>query len=183
MVHKMFSDQVVDDTELRLIWLALMPLYYEKFDPDAALERTRTLQLHAETHNALFAGKNYDLRAELGTIEVPTLVVVGDLKTVEPQLKAQPELANLPVKAVNGTTIYMRDIANVHDGSAPQTNIVRSDGKRAALLTVEKTGSASTLTIIDQVKAMLATTEVGKLHCPPRLAVARHLIEVWADLK
>ena len=35
----------------------------------------------------------------------------------------------------------------------------------------------------DEVKAMLATTEVGKLHCPPRLAVARHLIEVWADLK
>lgn len=35
----------------------------------------------------------------------------------------------------------------------------------------------------DQVKAMLATTEVGKLHCPPRLAVARQLIEVWADLK
>ena len=38
-------------------------------------------------------------------------------------------------------------------------------------------------TAVREVKAMLATTEVGKLHCPPRLAVARHLIEVWADLK
>jgi proline iminopeptidase len=78
MVHKMFSDRVIDDTELRLIWLALLPLYYEAFDADAALERTRTLQLHAETHNALFADKSYDLRAALSTIGVPTLVVVGE---------------------------------------------------------------------------------------------------------
>jgi proline iminopeptidase len=78
MVHKMFSDQVIDDTELRLIWLALMPLYYEDFDADAALERTRTLQLHAETHNALFAEKSYDVRAGLSKIAVPTLVVVGE---------------------------------------------------------------------------------------------------------
>ena len=96
MVHKMFSDQVVDDTELRLIWLALMPLYYEKFDPDAALERTRTLQLHAETHNALFAGKNYDLRAELGTIEVPTLVVVGEHDWICPASQSREMAAGIP---------------------------------------------------------------------------------------
>ena len=96
MVHKMFSDQVVDDTELRLIWLALMPLYYEKFDPDAALERTRTLQLHAETHNALFSGKNYDLRAELGTIEVPTLVVVGEHDWICPASQSREMAAGIP---------------------------------------------------------------------------------------
>ena len=96
MVHKMFSDRVVDDTELRLIWLALMPLYYEKFDPDAALERTRTLQLHAETHNALFAGKNYDLRAELGTIEVPTLVVVGEHDWICPASQSREMAAGIP---------------------------------------------------------------------------------------
>ncbi|HDR9351756.1 TPA: efflux RND transporter permease subunit, partial [Burkholderia multivorans] len=53
---------------------------------------------------------------------------------------------------------------------APQTNIVRADGRRAALLTVEKTGSASTLTIIDQVKAMLPKIEAGlpkALHIAP----------------
>jgi proline iminopeptidase len=77
MVDKMFSDKVVDDTELRLIWLALQPLYYENFDPDAALERTRTMHLHAETHNALFAHKDFDLREALPGIDVPTLVVVG----------------------------------------------------------------------------------------------------------
>lgn len=77
MVHKMFSDQVIDDTELRLIWLALQPLYFEQFNPDDALEKTRTLHLHAETHNALFADKSYDLRDRLAAIHVPTLVVVG----------------------------------------------------------------------------------------------------------
>lgn len=76
MVEKMFSD-VIDDTELRLIWLALQPLYFETFDPDAALERTRTLSLHAETHNALFAVKDYDLRDQLAGITVPTQVIVG----------------------------------------------------------------------------------------------------------
>ncbi|EMH3353530.1 efflux RND transporter permease subunit, partial [Burkholderia multivorans] len=58
----------------------------------------------------------------------------------------------------------------VRDGYAPQTNIVRADGRRAALLTVEKTGSASTLTIIDQVKAMLPKIEAGlpkALHIAP----------------
>ncbi|MEK6364223.1 MAG: efflux RND transporter permease subunit, partial [Burkholderia cenocepacia] len=59
---------------------------------------------------------------------------------------------------------------HVRDGYAPQTNIVRVDGKRAALLTVEKTGSASTLTIIDQVKAMLPKIAAGlpkALHIAP----------------
>ncbi|WP_116140929.1 efflux RND transporter permease subunit [Trinickia diaoshuihuensis] len=64
-------------------------------------------------------------------------------------------LNDLPIKTVNGSVVYVRDVAHVIDGYAPQTNIVRADGKRAALLTVEKTGSASTLTIIDQIKAML----------------------------
>jgi len=77
MLRKLFSDTVIDDTELRLIWLALQPLYFETFDPDAALERTRTMHLHAETHNALFKERSYDLRDRLGEIQVPTLVIVG----------------------------------------------------------------------------------------------------------
>lgn len=77
MLRKIFSDTVVDDMELRLIWLAFQPLYYETFDPDAALERVRTMHLHAETHNALFAERIYDLRDRLSEIKVPTLVIVG----------------------------------------------------------------------------------------------------------
>ncbi|MCX8997305.1 alpha/beta hydrolase [Rhizobiaceae bacterium BDR2-2] len=77
MLRKLFSDTVVDDTELRLIWFALQPLYFEHFDADAALERTRTMHLHAETHNALFKERSYDLRDRLPEIQAPTLVIVG----------------------------------------------------------------------------------------------------------
>ena len=65
------------------------------------------------------------------------------------------ELNNLPIKTVNGTTLYIHDIGNVRDGYPPQTNIVRVDGQRASLLTILKTGSTSTLDIISQVKAKL----------------------------
>jgi multidrug efflux pump subunit AcrB len=61
----------------------------------------------------------------------------------------------MPVKTVNGTVVYIHDVAHVRDGSAPQTNIVRVDGEHASLMTIQKTGSASTLDIIAQVKALL----------------------------
>ena len=61
----------------------------------------------------------------------------------------------LPIKTVNGATIYIRDIGNVRDGFPPQTNIVRVDGERASLLTVQKTGKSSTLDIIENVRALL----------------------------
>ncbi|WP_118183860.1 efflux RND transporter permease subunit [Paraburkholderia phosphatilytica] len=70
-------------------------------------------------------------------------------------------LNNLPIKTVAGGVVYVRDVAQVRDGYAPQTNIVRSDGKRGALLTIEKSGNASTLTIIQQVKAMLPHIAAG----------------------
>jgi proline iminopeptidase len=107
MVEKMFSDQVVDDTELRLIWLALQPLYYESFDPDAALERTRTLHLHAETHNALFACKDYDLRDRLSGIDVPTLVVVGGADWICP-----PSQSRLIAERVPGAELLEIEGAN-----------------------------------------------------------------------
>ena len=65
------------------------------------------------------------------------------------------ELNNLPIKAVNGAVIYIRDVAHVRDGNPPQTNIVRVDGKRAIMMAVMKTGSASTLDIIKSVREKL----------------------------
>ena len=59
---------------------------------------------------------------------------------------------NLPVKQVNGTTIYIRDVAHVRDGYAVQTNIVRHNGSRGALLTVLKNGGSSTLEIVRRLK-------------------------------
>ena len=61
----------------------------------------------------------------------------------------------LPVKSVNGTTIYIRDVAQVRDGYAVQTNMVRHDGRRGALLTVLKNGNSSTIEIVQRIKAIL----------------------------
>jgi multidrug efflux pump subunit AcrB len=65
------------------------------------------------------------------------------------------ELNDLPIKTVGSTTIYIRDVAWVRDGFPPQTNIVRVDGQRAALLTIQKAGNASTLDVIAGIKKML----------------------------
>src|SRR5258707_3932595 len=62
---------------------------------------------------------------------------------------------DLPIKTVNGTVIYMRDVAYVHDGSPPQTNVVHVDGRSAVLLAVVKAGAASTLSIISGIKQLL----------------------------
>jgi multidrug efflux pump subunit AcrB len=62
---------------------------------------------------------------------------------------------DLPIKTVNGTVIYMRDVADVHDGSPPQTNVVHVDGKSAVLLAVVKAGAVSTLSIISGIKQLL----------------------------
>jgi CzcA family heavy metal efflux pump len=64
-------------------------------------------------------------------------------------------LNNLPIKNVNGTTIYLRDVAFVSDGFSPQLNIVRMDGQRGVLVTVYKSGNASTLDIAADIYARL----------------------------
>jgi CzcA family heavy metal efflux pump len=65
------------------------------------------------------------------------------------------QLNDLPIKKVNGTLVFMHDLAFVHDGSPPQTNVVRVDGNHAVLMTIQKAGTASTLDIINGVKALL----------------------------
>ena len=62
---------------------------------------------------------------------------------------------NLPVKTINGTTVYLRDVAHVRDGAAVQTNIVRHDGRRSAMLTVLKNGDVSTIEIVKKIKDAL----------------------------
>jgi len=65
-------------------------------------------------------------------------------------------LNDLPIRAVNGAVIYVRDVAHVRDGNPPQTNIVRVDGRRAILMSIMKTGSSSTLDIIKGVQDKIA---------------------------
>jgi CzcA family heavy metal efflux pump len=68
-------------------------------------------------------------------------------------------LNDLPVKTLNGTTIYMRDVGNVRDGYPPQQSIVHVDGSRAVLTSILKTGAGSTLAVVSGVKAMLPEIE------------------------
>ena len=78
------------------------------------------------------------------------------------------ELNDVPIKTVNGSTVYVRDVGHVRDGFPPQTNIVRVDGKRASLMTIQKIGKSSTLDIISSVKALLPSI---KATLPPNLVV------------
>jgi multidrug efflux pump subunit AcrB len=70
-------------------------------------------------------------------------------------LKLQ-DINDLPIRSqATGNVTYIRDVAFVHDGHPPQTNVVRVDGRRAVLMSVQKTGSASTLSIVNEIKARL----------------------------
>jgi multidrug efflux pump subunit AcrB len=83
---------------------------------------------------------------------------IGDIeynvKLNSSPLKAS-ELNDIPIRDVNGTVVFVRDVANVHDGNSPQTNLVRLDGRHAVLMSVLKTGSASTLEIVDSIRRLL----------------------------
>jgi multidrug efflux pump subunit AcrB len=69
--------------------------------------------------------------------------------------KTIPEIGDFPVKVVGNSTIYVRDIANIRNGFAPQTNIVRQDGHRGVLLSILKAGNASTLDIVNGIKELV----------------------------
>jgi multidrug efflux pump subunit AcrB len=70
-------------------------------------------------------------------------------------------LNDLPIRAANGAVVYVKDVAQVHMGFAEQTNIVREDGKRSALLMVLKNGETSTLNIVSQTKSMIPQLSAG----------------------
>ncbi|WP_186108661.1 efflux RND transporter permease subunit [Burkholderia gladioli] len=133
-----------------------------QLDVDPAALQARGLSAQ-DVANAL-AGQN--LLTPIGTEKIGDYEYTLNLNDAPGDIR---ELANLPVKAVNGTTIYMRDIANVHDGSAPQTNIVHVDGNRSVLITVLKNGAASTLAIISGIKQHV---EQGKAGWPQNLQIA-----------
>jgi len=85
--------------------------------------------------------------AKMGNFEYDVEMNV-DTKTVQ-------ELNDLPIKNVGSTTIYLRDVATVSDGFAPQTNIVRQDGNRGVLVTILKAGDASTIDVVKGIRKLL----------------------------
>jgi multidrug efflux pump subunit AcrB len=98
--------------------------------------------------------------AKLGTTEYQVLVNSSPVNL--------NDLNDLPIKTVNGATVYMKDVAQVHDGFSVQTNIVRTNGSRGVLITVTRNGKASTLAIVNAVKAELPRILAN---VPPELKV------------
>ena len=79
------------------------------------------------------------------------------------------ELNDIPIKYANGATVFIKDIGQVHDGSAVQQNIVREDGQRAVLLSVIKNGNASTLDVVNGVRYVL---QIARAAAPPGLNIS-----------
>ena len=90
---------------------------------------------------------------KLGPLEY-AVEMNGSPQTVE-------EMNDLPVKTANGATIFMREVAHIRDGFSPQTNIVRLNGQRGVLMSIYKTGNASTLDIVSRVKETIERTKAS----------------------
>ncbi len=89
---------------------------------------------------------------------------IGD-KDYQVRLNSSPrvlsEMNRMPIKVVNGATVYLGDVAQVRDGYAVQQNIVRTNGTRGALLTILRNGQASTLAIVNAIKAEMPKVMAG----------------------
>jgi multidrug efflux pump subunit AcrB len=111
------------------------------------------------------AVSNQNVIAPSGSIKVGRFEYQVETNSAPSLLQA---IDNMPIRAVNGTVVYIHDVAHVRDGSPPQTNIVRVDGHRAVLVNIMKTGSSSTLSIIKAVRDKLVYIK-GDL--PPTLQI------------
>ncbi|MBV9275385.1 MAG: efflux RND transporter permease subunit, partial [Verrucomicrobia bacterium] len=109
--------------------------------------------LHMTPTDVVSALNSQNLILPSGTMKIGPFEYQVDLNSSPLTIE---ELNSLPIKSLpNGTTIYIRDVAYVRNGFIPQTNVVRFDGSRAAMLDVQKIGAASTLDIVDGVKKIL----------------------------
>jgi len=124
----------------------------------------KILQVQVDLDQQAMQAHNVSADDVVNTISVQNLILpAGDQKLGRfdwnVALNASPTLLekinDLPVKKINGTIIYVHDVAYVHQGSPPQTNLVRVNGSRAVLMTILKAGAASTLSVIDGIKSLL----------------------------
>jgi len=116
----------------------------------------------ADVTNAI---ANQNLIIPAGTSKIGQFEYDVDLNASPSTVKA---FNDFPIKVVNGSPVYIRDIGHVRDGFSPQTNIVRQDGRRAVLLTIMKQGNASTLQVVDGVRKLLPAVSAT---LPPELKV------------
>ncbi len=147
-------------TQLATIQGASVPL------PFGGKSRTVMVDLNPD---ALFAKQlsPADISSALGNqnLILPAgTAKIGD-KDYQVKLNSSPRLVDemngMPIKVVNGATVYLRDVAQVRDGYSVQTSIVRTNGRRGALVTVLRNGKASTLAVVDNVKKTLPRILAG----------------------
>jgi multidrug efflux pump subunit AcrB len=131
------------------------------FDLDTAALQSRGLT-GLDVANTLAA---QNLLTPVGTEKIGNYEYTVNLNSAPSKIT---ELGDLPIKSVRGAMVYMHDVAQVHNGSAVQTNIVHVDGNRSVLLSVFKNGTTSTLDIVGGIKHML---EVIKPSLPDALEI------------
>jgi multidrug efflux pump subunit AcrB len=157
MSEQSLADLALNTVRLRLVTVpgAALPFPYGgktrqiqiDLDPQALQARGLTAQ---DVGNAL---AEQNLITPIGTQKIDLFEYTLQLNNAATIIE---DLGNLPIRVVNGTTIYIRDVAQVRDGSAPQTNIVHVDGTRSVVMTILKNGMTSTLAIVGGIRAKLA---------------------------
>ena len=124
----------------------------------------QVLQVQVDLDQQLMQAHSVSAEDVVNAISAQNLILpAGDQKIGKfdwiASLNASPlnldKINDLPVKKSNGTVIFVRDVAFVHTGSPPQTNMVRVNGARAVLMTILKAGASSTLSVIDGIKSVL----------------------------
>ena len=152
-------------TQLATVQGAVLPFPYGgKFRQVMVDIDSRALQAKGLSPQDVVGALNQqNLVLPTGTVKIGALEYDVALNGSPKSIK---EMNELPIKTTQGSTIYIGDVAHVRDGFQPQTNIVRHDGQRAVLLSVLKYGTASTLDIVDRVKAEIPRMLAG---LPPEI--------------
>lgn len=155
------TEQQLGDLGINVVRTSLVTV------PGAALPypfggKTRQVQIDLNLHAMQARGlsgqdisnalASQNLITPVGTQKIGNFEYTINLNNAPDQIT---ELGDLPIKAVNGTMVYMRDVAHIRDGNPPQTNIVHVNGNRSVLLQILKNGSASTLAVISGIKQRL----------------------------
>lgn len=158
MSGKGLSEQALGDLGLNVVRIGLVTV------PGAAIPypfggKTRQVQIDLDpaalqarglsAQDAANALAAQNLITPVGTQKIGNFEYTVQLNNAPSLIQA---LGDLPIKSVNGAMVYIRDVAHVHDGNPPQTNVVHVDGNRSSLVQILKNGSVSTLAIIEGVK-------------------------------
>ena len=158
---KSFSEQQLNDLALNFLRVQLVTV------PGAAVpypyggkQRVASIDLNAEALQARgLSPADVIAAVNAQNVILPSGTAKIGMEEFDIGLNSSPkalkELGDIPVRTINGTTTYIRDVANVRDGFTPQTNIVRFDGLRATMLQIQKSGKASTLDIVQGEKALV----------------------------